>query len=205
MLALPEPVDGLPLRGQLLVAPHLDHHLVLEGALQVLRLLGVQLRQALDVLLSLHLCIVLLFSQELVLGPLLIDLRSVFFLQLYHLFLVVAFTVPQLEFDLIRQLVHLSFQLDELALLVVQESPGDQDLVGWRQGILLVPLRHDLVLLLDIEHEQTAILATREEVVVVESDADTRRRRRVARKLVVVAIKRELVDADWSWCIWLRN
>mmetsp|Transcript_89072 Transcript_89072/g.249274 ORF Transcript_89072/g.249274 Transcript_89072/m.249274 type:complete len:249 (-) Transcript_89072:352-1098(-) len=158
VLRLPIPVDALPLGCELLVAAHLNHHLVLEGALQVLCLLGVQLHQALDVFFGLHLGIVLLLAQLLVLRALGVDLLGVLLLQVHHLLLVEGLPVPQLELDLIGKLFHLPLQFEQLRLLLVKERPGDKNLVCGREHILLVTLGHDLVLLAHVEDEQASVL-----------------------------------------------
>mmetsp|Transcript_71693 Transcript_71693/g.184906 ORF Transcript_71693/g.184906 Transcript_71693/m.184906 type:complete len:458 (-) Transcript_71693:1229-2602(-) len=205
VLLLPVAVHSLPLREEFLIAANLDHHLVLERAFQVLRLLGVQLHEALLVLVGLHLRVVRRLAQELVLRSLLLDLAGVLLLELHHLLLVEALAMPELELDLVGELLHLALELQQLCLLLVEEGPGDQDLVGGRQNILLVALRHDTVLLPHVEDEEAAVLRATEEVVVVEGDTDSRARRRVARELVVIAVQRELVGADGAWRVRLGD
>mmetsp|Transcript_21577 Transcript_21577/g.35934 ORF Transcript_21577/g.35934 Transcript_21577/m.35934 type:complete len:425 (+) Transcript_21577:667-1941(+) len=210
MLLPPAPVNLVALSGQFLILVHLLHHLFLEALLQVLVLLGVMLQQALDVLLRLHLSVVLLFSEHFVLLALLINLRRVLLIHCHHLFFVEAISMPELEFLLVGQLIHLSLELVELSLLIIQEGPRDQDLIRQRQGAFLVTLRDVAIFPLHVEDKERSILRCGEEVEVVRADSQPRGRCRVGREVrplaaVVAAIQRELVAANSPGSVWLCN
>mmetsp|Transcript_28041 Transcript_28041/g.84545 ORF Transcript_28041/g.84545 Transcript_28041/m.84545 type:complete len:240 (-) Transcript_28041:1958-2677(-) len=119
VLGVPVSVDVLSLGGQLLIAPHLDHHFVLEGPFQVLRLFRVQVYQALDVFVSLHVCVSFFLLEEFVLRPFRLNLLGVLLLELDHFLLMRAFSVPQLELDHIGQLLDLPLEFQQLRLLLV--------------------------------------------------------------------------------------
>mmetsp|Transcript_54295 Transcript_54295/g.118892 ORF Transcript_54295/g.118892 Transcript_54295/m.118892 type:complete len:233 (-) Transcript_54295:773-1471(-) len=208
MLLPPASVNLVALSGQLLILVHLLHHLFLEALLQVLVLLRVMLQQTLDVLLRLHLSIVLLFSEHFVLLALLINLCGVLLIHCHHLLFVEAISMPELEFLLVRELIHLSLKFVELSLLIIQEGPRYQNLICQRQGAFLVTLRDVAIFPLHVEDKERSILRRGEEVEVICADPETGGRRRVGREVrpfaaVVTAIQRELVAANSPGSVWL--
>mmetsp|Transcript_45554 Transcript_45554/g.113137 ORF Transcript_45554/g.113137 Transcript_45554/m.113137 type:complete len:274 (-) Transcript_45554:221-1042(-) len=186
----------LPLCGQLLVARHLDHHLGLEAGLQLLGRLGVGLLDALEVLLILSLHVVLLLAQQLVSSPFLLEFVFVFVFEFSHFLLVEGVPVSELEVHLVGQLLHLPLQLHQSRLLLVQEEACHEDLVRIRQSALLVTLGHHSVLLADVEHVQRPILRAREQVHVVEGDAQPGTGARVALVLDVLTMQWETIRTD---------
>mmetsp|Transcript_64581 Transcript_64581/g.151784 ORF Transcript_64581/g.151784 Transcript_64581/m.151784 type:complete len:271 (+) Transcript_64581:1058-1870(+) len=173
MLLLPLPMDLLALGSQLLILVHLDHHLLLEGTLQFLILLGVVLQEALDVFLCFHLRVILLLPQHLVLLPLLVNLCRVPLVEFHHFLFVVALTMPELKLLLIGEFIHLTLELHKLRLLVIQECSSHKNLVCWRQSALLVALGDVSVFALDIENEEGSVLCGGEKEVIIESDPNS--------------------------------
>mmetsp|Transcript_5730 Transcript_5730/g.14597 ORF Transcript_5730/g.14597 Transcript_5730/m.14597 type:complete len:264 (-) Transcript_5730:1970-2761(-) len=174
VLHLPLLLLPLQVLGQLLIPLHLNQHLLLEGLLQVLRGLAVLLLELTNAVLILDLHLVLLLSQYLKLAPLRLDLFAVLLLQLGHLLLVVAVAMPELELDFAGELLHLALEVQQRGLLVVQEGPSYQDLIGEAQSTVFVALAWCLPL--HFEDVKAAVLASAEEALVVEGDPDARDR-----------------------------
>jgi hypothetical protein len=66
--------------------------------------------------------------------------------------------MPELEVDLVGKLIALTFPLQELCLLLVEECARHKDLICKWQNVLLVSLRNDTVLLSHVKNEEATIL-----------------------------------------------
>mmetsp|Transcript_90550 Transcript_90550/g.242495 ORF Transcript_90550/g.242495 Transcript_90550/m.242495 type:complete len:517 (-) Transcript_90550:1157-2707(-) len=167
-------VPFLPLTGKVLrqlpVPLHLNEHLVLERLLELRCLLRVVFFQRLDVLLVLHLHVVLLLTEQLVLGPLLLDFLAVLVLQLCHLLLVKTVTVTELEVNLAGQFVHLPLEIKDLSLLIIKERSCNENLIREHKHRVFVPLAPRAFLLSDVEDVQAPVLPGGEQELVIESE-----------------------------------
>mmetsp|Transcript_64372 Transcript_64372/g.153532 ORF Transcript_64372/g.153532 Transcript_64372/m.153532 type:complete len:299 (+) Transcript_64372:1702-2598(+) len=202
VLHLPLLLFSLKVLLQLLVALHLNEHLLLEGLLQLLRLLRVQLLQRFDAFLVLNLHVALLFAKHLVLAPLRLDLFAVLLLELRHLLFVIAVSVPQLEVDSVCELLHLALKLQQSSLLIIQEDSRDQNFICEAKGPILVPFAG---LLLHVPDVQASIICSTEEVLLIASQSYASDRARMRLELRIVTIQGEVVAPQRPRTLELRH
>mmetsp|Transcript_94488 Transcript_94488/g.225167 ORF Transcript_94488/g.225167 Transcript_94488/m.225167 type:complete len:298 (-) Transcript_94488:1773-2666(-) len=203
VLSFPFLLFALQIRLELLVTLILNNHLLVKGLLLPLEVPCVALFQSLDMLFILHLHFRLLLPKHLELPPLRLNLFAVLLLHLRHLLLVEAVPVSQLEGDAAVQLLNLPLQLQQHGLLLVQELPRHQDLVGISKARVLVSFAGSRFL--NVEDAKAAVVAGAEQVQLIPCDPDPGDRSRVCLVLHVVPSQGKGVAAQGARHVWLGH